>query len=277
MLAPPPQSSPPPSPASIELNAIYHYCRSILVAVPFQTGIENLKLMFEKSAKRTAATRQQLYPPNPSPGNLNYDEYDRRIPQAHPHQHQQLYQSSYYPQHQQQQPGYHHPGSHGKKSKHSSSIAENHHQSTLADFISLFLSLMNEIFALSLSELSVTTMIWNCQNETEFRQELLSEHQQLVHKVSTVLATLLPKILDEFELLFSNLTSPLSAEILMRILTISLFSIHFTRHELTRKSKQFTNPISAIFNPDIFFEEMRDSRFVTESFGITCLFSLVSR
>lgn len=222
--------------------------------------------MFEKSAKRTATTRQ-LYPPNPSLGNVVHDEFDRRIPQ---HQ-QQLYQSQYYPQ---QQPGYQHSGSHGKKSKQIA--AENQH-SNLADFISLFLSLMNEIFSLSLSELSIATMIWNCQSESELKQELLLDHQHLVHKVSTVLGSLLPKILDQFELLFSNLTSPLSAEILLRILTICLFSIHFTRHELTRKAKQFTNPISSMFHPDIFFAEMRECRYVTESLGITCLFSLVSR
>jgi hypothetical protein len=228
--------------------------------------------MFEKSAKRTAATRQ-LYPPNPSSAGLNYDEYDRRIPQAYPtQQQQQLYQQSYYPQqqHQQEQQRYHQ----GKKSKQHNS-AENH--SNLSDFISLFLSLMNEIFSLSLSELSLVSMLWNCQQESDFKQGLHSDHQQLVLKVSTMLGSLLPKILDEFELLFSNITTPLSAEILMRILTISLFAIHFTRHELHRRSKQFSNPISAIFNPDTFFVEMRESRFVSESLGITCLFSLVSR
>ena len=43
-----------------ELNAIYFYCRSILVAQPFQTGIDNLKVVFDKSARnssRMAAAR----------------------------------------------------------------------------------------------------------------------------------------------------------------------------------------------------------------------------
>lgn len=258
ILAPPSQSNPPPPPASIELNAIYHYCRSILVDYPFQTGIENLKLMFEKSSKRTAAARQSntMF----HQGSLGYDDYDRRMPQQVPYP-----TNSYYPAQQ------YHPGAPlGKKSK-----SQTENPSNLSEFISLFLSLMSDIFSLSLSELSLSTMILSCMTESEFKVDLLNEHQKLIFRVANAMGVLLPKILDEFELLFSNLTSQLSAEVLIRVLTISLFSIHFTRHELKRKFKQITGP--SAFHPETFFAEFQENRFVSESLAISCLFSLVSR
>lgn len=260
-LAPPTQMNPPP-PASIELNAIYHYCRSILVDYPFQTGVENLKLMFEKSSKRSAAARQSNTMMHQ--GNSSYDEYDRRMPQQGPYP-----PSSYYPAQQ-----YHSGGPHGKKPK---SHPEN--PSNLSEFLSLFLSLMSDIFTLSLSELSLSTMLLSCTTESEFKEELVVEHQKLIQRVSNTMGSLLPKILDEFELLFSNLTSQLSAEVLIRILTISLFSIHFTRHELKRKFKQttITATTTTLMNSTTFFAELQENRFVTESFAISCLFSLVSR
>jgi hypothetical protein len=282
-------SSGPPSSgqgqASIELNAIYHYCRSILVDTPFQTGVENLKLMFEKSSKRSAASNRVLQASShpmgrgsvhPDSGHYvsGYDEYDRRMPSSTSHTgvHQGLY---FPPGGGGGGPGAGYP--HGKKSKQNPELAH----SNLCDFLSLFLSLMNEIFTLSLSELSVSAMALNCHMETDFNHQLLADHQTLAARVSGSVSSLLPKLLDDFELLFSNLTSQLSSEILLRLLTICLFAIHFTRHELRRRAKLWAasapSPPPSLINSDIFFAEFKDNRFITESFGITCLFSLVSR
>jgi hypothetical protein len=270
---PPSQMTPPASQgqASIELNAIYHYCRSILVDSPFQTGVENLKLMFEKSSKRTAASTRPLHAME-AHGNLHYgyDDYDRRMPSSSPHV--GAHPSLYYPS---GGAGASYSHGHGKKSKQSPEMAH----SNLCDFLSIFLSLMSEIFTLSLSELAVSAMALNCQSESDFNHQLLVDHQHLTSRVSGAMSSLLPKILDEFELLFSNVSSQLSSEILLRLLTISLFVIHFTRHELRRRSKQWASSLSSssVISSDLFFAEFQDNRFITESFGLTCLFSLVSR
>lgn len=291
LLNPPNPSIPILSNASIELNAIYHYCRSILVDVPFQTGVENLKLMFEKSAKRFAGARQAQsvslgYPiaqyQDPRHVYHPFDEYDRRGP---PIAQGQIYsQQGYFPGYPQSHPQQAYPDTHhGRKPRHSTPDSNN---SNIADFISIFLSVMNEIFVLSLSEISLGTLIQTAQQEHSLKgddqlssiRELMNqvaEHGKLQNRVASFVSNTLPSLLDEFESLFTNLTSQLSAEVLLRILTISIFAIHFTRHELKRKFKSLNlNPSNSEVH---LLSNFDHQRFFSESYGITCLFSLVSR
>lgn len=233
----------------IELNAVYFYCRSILIAQPFQTGVDNLKVIFDKSMRNS--------------GRLGEGDWGNKR------------------------------GGGGS--------------SALTRFLSNFVQLHGALFSLAIKEAGLAETIavaasagaepvlsgqtrhvlsgdefqyalGTTPSPTSVASEIATAHAAAVAKTSSFMYSLMPDILEDIDKLLSNPQSGLSADILLRVIAICVFSVHISKCEMERKLA--VNTDSAHQSPHRVGQEdgnRRSVRTSAESLALIFLFSLINK
>lgn len=246
-----------------DLVAVYCYCRSILVLHPFVTGMDNLKIAFEKNSTRFIQTVNSSKQPVYNTGGI----YNPQSPFNRGNEKQEQLRFA------------------SKSTPPSSSSAEGMNQ-----FIQRFLFIGGMIFSM-IEKISISKDKLSKQDGSNIFEPLSTlSHKDLDAEISSTFAAVIhhtPILLDQLEqvLLLQEFTD----DMLLRIITIAIFLVHFSRDKVTAlSSKPFVNeslldasndgndasllmlePLSLSNSPDI--------RPLGDSIPLVLLYSIVNR
>lgn len=191
-----------------ELNAIYFYCRSILVAQPFQTGIDNLKVVFDKSARNSSRMAAAAARGNSSGANLQ--RFFSRFISLHG----LLF---------------------GLALKEGAVRAAVHQSGAEPALTPHTTATPHDEFQYSIGSTPPTP---------EATAATLS-YSNAMTKIAPQIMSLMPNVVDELESFLSNAQSGLTSEHLLRLMAICLFSVHCSTCESVTKSSCTSPPQSS--------------------------------
>jgi hypothetical protein len=244
--------------SEIELNAVYFYCRSILIAQPFQTGVDNLKVIFDKNARSSARLAVE-------------------------------------------RGGGKRTGAGGGGGSSSAALTR-----ILPQFVQLHGALfslamkeacLGEVIASAVSagaEPALTSPHGHVSSGDEFQYSLgatpppqsavvqaATAHAAAVANTNSFVCSLMPEILEDLDILLSNPQSGLSPELLLRIVTICMFSVHASSCESQRRNAvNVDSTMEGFSSPQRIAQGMsrkRNVRTSAESLALIFLFSLINK
>eukprot|EP00602_Paraphysomonas_sp_CaronLab_P008505 CAMPEP_0185027480 /NCGR_PEP_ID=MMETSP1103-20130426/12565_1 /TAXON_ID=36769 /ORGANISM="Paraphysomonas bandaiensis, Strain Caron Lab Isolate" /LENGTH=965 /DNA_ID=CAMNT_0027561495 /DNA_START=178 /DNA_END=3072 /DNA_ORIENTATION=+ len=197
-----------PSVGVMELTSVYFYCRSVLVSHPFSTGTDNLKVVFDKNAKRVS--RSSVHTPD------------------------------------------------------------------ISGFLTRFVYIHGALFTLAQHEAATISSCSNSCDEAQAGVATSTEYTNILSKTTSLVTSWMPALFEDFERLMPFNQSTDIGEILLRIISVCLFSIHFPSVEASRRMRGNNVRNSQGQAQD---EETTNisTRSNAESLALVFLFSLINR